>query len=98
MATQHESFGERLRRLREAAGLTQEQLAERAGLSSNAIAALESGRRQRPYSSTMQALSDALGLSEEERTQLVGVLPRQSPLLQPSSQSPPGFLSRPHPL
>ncbi len=91
-------FGEYLRRLREERGLTQEQLAERAGLSSNAIAALESGRRQRPYPSTMQALSDALGLSEGERTQLVGVLPRQAPLLQPSSQSPPGFLSQPHPL
>ena len=71
-------FGEYLRRLREERGLTQEQLAERAGLSSNAIAALESGRRQRPYPSTMQALSDVLGLSEGERTQLVGALPRQS--------------------
>ena len=41
-------FGERLRRLRVAAGLSQEALAERAGLSAQAIGALETGKR-RPY-------------------------------------------------
>ncbi|MGN6811285.1 MAG: helix-turn-helix transcriptional regulator, partial [Thermomicrobiales bacterium] len=35
-----ESFGSRLRRLREAAALTQEELAERAGLTAKAIGAL----------------------------------------------------------
>ncbi len=44
-----ESFGEQLRRYREAAALTQEELAERAGLTVDAISALERGRRQRPY-------------------------------------------------
>ena len=57
-----EPFGDALRRLREAAGLTQEQLAERAGLSFNAISSLERGERQRPYPNTLQALAAALDL------------------------------------
>lgn len=44
-----QTFGARLRGFREAAGLTQEQLADRAGLSANAISALERGERRRPY-------------------------------------------------
>jgi predicted ATPase/DNA-binding XRE family transcriptional regulator len=68
-------FAEQLRRLREARGLTREQLAERAGLSPQAIAALERGRRQRPYPHTVQALADALELSGEERTALIEVVP-----------------------
>jgi DNA-binding XRE family transcriptional regulator len=39
-------FGEQLRRLREAAGITQEELAERAGLSRDAVGALERGLRR----------------------------------------------------
>ncbi len=60
-------FGNQLRQYRQAAGLTQEELAERAGLSVKAISALESGRRRRPYPHTVRALADALGLSDEER-------------------------------
>ena len=41
-------FGERLRHLREAAGLTQEELAERSGLSAKGISDLERGERRRP--------------------------------------------------
>ncbi|HEU5423617.1 MAG TPA: helix-turn-helix domain-containing protein, partial [Nitrolancea sp.] len=63
-------FGVRLRRLRESAGLSQEQLAERAGLSANAIGALERGDRQRPYPNTVRALSDALELAPAEREEL----------------------------
>ena len=54
----------RLRRLREAAALTQEELAERAGLTASAIGALERGERQRPYPYTVRVLADALGLDE----------------------------------
>ena len=63
-------FGQHLRRLREAAGLTQEELAARAGMSANSIAALERGRRQRPHPATVRALAEALGLSEEGRAAL----------------------------
>jgi transcriptional regulator with XRE-family HTH domain len=71
------TFGSQLRRLREAAGLTQEELALRAGLSPRAISALERGERQRPYPHTVRTLSDELGLSEEERTSLLASLPRR---------------------
>ena len=62
---QDTSFGTRLKRLREAAGLTQEKLASRAGLTAKAIGALERGERRRPYPHTVRSLADALGLSED---------------------------------
>jgi transcriptional regulator with XRE-family HTH domain len=71
------SFGARLRRLREAAGLTQEELAVRAKLSPNAVGALERGLRKRPYPHTIRSLSDALGLSENERAALIASVPKQ---------------------
>jgi predicted ATPase/DNA-binding XRE family transcriptional regulator len=67
-------FATRLRRLRDAAALTQEELAERAGLTTNAIGALERGERRRPYPHTVRALSDALGLDETERTALAAAV------------------------
>ena len=69
------SFGARLRRLREAASLTQEDLASRAGLSRNAVSALERGERRRPYPHTVRALADALDLSADERAALVAAVP-----------------------
>jgi len=62
-----EPFGVVLRRLRERAGLTQEELAERAGLSANAVSALERGVRTRPYPHTRDALATALGVTAGER-------------------------------
>jgi len=55
-------FAGRLRELREQAGLTQPQLADRAGLSKAGIADLEQGRRQ-PAWETVVALAKALGVS-----------------------------------
>ena len=71
-------FGSRLRRLREAAGLTQEELAGRAGLTAKAVSALERGERKRPYPHTVRSLADALKLSEGERTVLTEAIPRRS--------------------
>jgi transcriptional regulator with XRE-family HTH domain len=62
-----EPFGRSLRRLRERARLTQEQLAERAGISTNAVSSLERGIRSRPYPHTRDALARALGLTADER-------------------------------
>src|SRR5215218_6840366 len=59
-------FGDRLRWLREAAGLTQEELADRSGLSRDAVSALERGRRRHPQLQTIRALATALGLSDED--------------------------------
>jgi transcriptional regulator with XRE-family HTH domain len=55
-------FGPRLRELREAAGWTQAQLAERAGLHAQGVVKLERGERE-PAWSTLLALAAALGVS-----------------------------------
>src|SRR6202050_2670327 len=63
--------GEWLRKQRVAAGLTQEDLAERSGVSVRAIADLERGRTRRPYPSSVRALVRALGLPDEAGAGLV---------------------------
>jgi transcriptional regulator with XRE-family HTH domain len=64
----HPLFGDLLRRHRLAAGLTQEELAERAGLSRRGISDLERTARSHPYRETVRALADALGLAGGERS------------------------------
>jgi predicted ATPase/DNA-binding XRE family transcriptional regulator len=64
------SFGVRLKQLRVAAGLSQEMLAERAGLSAHALSALERGARRVPQRSTLAALVSALDLSTSEQADL----------------------------
>ena len=59
-------FGTVLRRLRLAAGLTQEELAQTAGLSVRAVADIERGRTSRPYRRSVVLLADALGLSGQD--------------------------------
>src|SRR5215210_1702072 len=75
MTGEETPFGERLRRLRETAGLTQEELASRAGLTAKAVSALERGERKRPYPHTVRSLAEALELSERERTLLTEAVP-----------------------
>ena len=70
-----DSFGTRLRGLRKDAGLTQQELAQRADLSLNAVNALERGVRRHPYPHTVRSLADALGLSEEGRLSLLASVP-----------------------
>lgn len=60
-------FGALLRTYRTKAGLSQEELAERARLSIQAISALERGVRRAPYRATVALLSEALGLNPQER-------------------------------
>ena len=60
------SFGDLLRRYRLAADLTQEELAERAGLSKRGISDLERGARTRPQRETIHLLGDALGLCDSK--------------------------------
>src|SRR5579884_1674396 len=71
------SFGEKLRQLREDAGLTQEELAERAGLSVQAVGALERGDRTRPYPQTVRSLATALELDDAAHAALMVTLPRR---------------------
>lgn len=62
-----ETVGDLLLRYRVAAGLTQEELAERAALSVRAVGDIERGVKQRPHRETLRLLADALDLSDEER-------------------------------
>ena len=80
-------FGTKLRRLREAAGLTQEELAFRAGLTPNAVSGLERGKTRRPYPNTVRSLADALGLTKEERASLLAAVPKRE-TIAPETPSP----------
>ena len=86
-------FGSLLRRLRVTAGLSQEALAERAGLSADAVAALERGRRSRPRAFTLGVLADALALGPADRARLVSAA--AGPAVSPGSsgRSLPGWLT-----
>jgi predicted ATPase/transcriptional regulator with XRE-family HTH domain len=64
------TLGARLKQYRMAAGLTQEELAERARLSVRAIGDLERGVRQAPHKDTLALLIEALGLSDADSTVL----------------------------
>ena len=64
------TFGDLLRRYRAAAGLTQEELAEKAGLSAKGIGDLERGARQHPRRDTLRLLADALNLGDRDRAML----------------------------
>ena len=61
------TFAELLRRARRAAGLTQEELADRAALSVRGICDLERGARRAPRAETVDALAQALRLSEADQ-------------------------------
>jgi tetratricopeptide (TPR) repeat protein/transcriptional regulator with XRE-family HTH domain len=76
-------FGEMLRRYRLAAGLSQEELAERSGLTARAIANIERGRTVRPYPRSVRALTEALALPEPDRA----VLQRASRPTAPAASS-----------
>jgi tetratricopeptide (TPR) repeat protein/transcriptional regulator with XRE-family HTH domain len=78
-------FAMLLRQYRAEAGLTQEELAERAQLSPKAVSSLERGIRTRPHRVTVALLGDALGISEAQRSELeraarTGVGPEPSEL------------------
>src|ERR1700729_715402 len=74
------SFGPLLRRYRLSAGLSQEALAERAGLSADAVSMLERGVRRMPYEQTIENLAAALKLGQNDREKLSSaVLRRRAP-------------------
>src|SRR5215218_1070824 len=70
-AYEPQAFGDLLRRHRDLAGMSQEELAERAHLSARAISDLERGVKRTPRRDTVQLLIEALGLSGDARTAFV---------------------------
>jgi transcriptional regulator with XRE-family HTH domain len=67
----HPRFGDLLRRVRVARGLTQERLAERTGLSVRGISDLERGVRNVPYRETILRLIEGLELPVDEQALLL---------------------------
>ncbi len=60
-------LGELTRTYRRRLGITQEELAERTGLSARAIRAIETGRSRAPRPATVRLLADAFGLAGADR-------------------------------
>lgn len=71
-STRRPHFGLLLRQFRAEAGMTQQELAERAKMSAEAIGALERGTRTRPRRDTVLLLGNALVLSADQQALLEG--------------------------
>jgi len=89
---QPSEFGRLLKRYRLAAELTQQALAERAGLSAHGISDLERGVNRTPQADTLSLLAEALGLSDDERAALEATVahkrrrrPRGGPIPAPAA-------------
>lgn len=88
------SFGALLRVFRQREGMTQEDLAEQAGLSVRAISDLERGVKQWPQRQTVRLLASALRLSPPELTELEGTIRRRRQIT-PAVTSPSAPIPRP---
>ncbi|WP_156753539.1 helix-turn-helix domain-containing protein [Actinokineospora pegani] len=89
-------FSALLRQLRRQAQLTQDDLAERTGLSVRTIRRLESGDRANPQLDTVRLLADALRLEPRERARVLAVAdgrlpvePEPEPEAEPQPEPPP---------
>ncbi len=88
------AFADLLRAYRRAAQMTQEQLAERAGLSVRALRKLESGTSLAPRRDTIDLLAAALKLSDEQRT-LLEASASQQRFVASATPSLPGTIGPP---
>ncbi|WP_102923326.1 helix-turn-helix domain-containing protein [Streptomyces noursei] len=82
-------FSALLKRLRREAKMTQEALAERAGVGVRTIRGLETGERADPRVTTVRLLADALGLSPEDRERLLAAAVHRSVDDGPSDDATP---------
>ncbi|HEX4725816.1 MAG TPA: helix-turn-helix transcriptional regulator, partial [Pseudonocardiaceae bacterium] len=81
-------FGALLRQARLAAGLTQEELAERSGLSVRALSDLERGRSSHPHRRSVELLVKALNPSETTGARLLTAARRLTPQRERSESTP----------
>jgi len=77
MSDDRDGFGARLRAFRQTARLSQEELAERSGMSVRAISNLERGRVSWPNRATVRRLADALELPDAARAEFIGAAGRR---------------------
>lgn len=88
-------FGELLRRLRVSAGLTQEGLAERAGISAKAISDLERDPTRTPRLDSVVALAEALEQDAAGKARLLAAARPGSTVVTPSPRTAPAPLPSP---
>jgi predicted ATPase/DNA-binding XRE family transcriptional regulator len=79
-------LGQLLRRHRRSAGLTQEELAERAGISARTVSDVERGLRDRIYRDTAARIAMALGLGAGDRAVFEAAARGRSPGSEPDPQ------------
>jgi tetratricopeptide (TPR) repeat protein/transcriptional regulator with XRE-family HTH domain len=90
------TFGKRLAACRHSASLSQQDLAERSGLSIRAVSNLERGRARWPHPDTVRRLADALGLRDQAREQFIAAAGRRlAPAAAPLTTVPEDRLPRP---
>ena len=77
-----------LRQIRSLAGLTQEELAERAGISARTVSDVERGLRVRMYKDTAVRLADALGLQGAARSEFETAARGRAPVVSPATVLP----------
>jgi predicted ATPase/DNA-binding XRE family transcriptional regulator len=85
------SFAELLAAYRRAANITQEELATRAGLTSDAVSLLERGIRAAPRERTVRSLALALGLTPAERRVFTAAARRRPRRAPAGLQLPPNL-------
>jgi len=74
------ALAERIRTLREAAGLSQQEVAVKADLSLSLVAKLEQGKKADPRASTLLALAGALAVTPGELLNNLPVTPKEEPV------------------
>ncbi|WP_167538487.1 helix-turn-helix domain-containing protein [Streptomyces albofaciens] len=82
-------FGALLHGLRRSAGLTQEELAQAAGISVRALSYMERGRSRGPQRRTVEALATALRLSPQDAGELERLASLGRPRRAPAAEVPP---------
>jgi predicted ATPase/DNA-binding XRE family transcriptional regulator len=92
------AFGDLLRRRRASAGLTQEDLAESTGLTTQAISLLERGERRRPQRYTVQKLAESLRLEGEALAEFESAARRPSARSRPTEMPRSALPTPPTPL
>jgi predicted ATPase/transcriptional regulator with XRE-family HTH domain len=92
------SFGELLRQVRSAASLSQEELAQRSGVSVRGISDLERGARSAPRLETVRLLADALDVDQASRAALLAAARPDIARRGATDREKPAFFSVPTPL
>lgn len=77
MTDEVEAFGARLASCRRSAWLSQQELADRSGLSVRALSDLERGRTRWPRPASVLRLADALQLRDQDRAQFIAAADRR---------------------